>query len=203
MKHYLLLIVALLGITLPALAQCPDNEIWYTTTDGKQIDQSKLHDVASHTYLGNSGVIRFNHKIEAISADKYSAGEHSIDFENCKNLKNITLPNSIKEIGYKAFAGCENLQSVILPNFVVKIGEEAFDGCSSLQSIVIPEGLEYIGNHAFRNCSAMESITIPDGVEYIRDGAFEGCSSLQQFKSKHATKDGLALVVNGTLASKA
>jgi hypothetical protein len=38
MKHYLLVLVAIVGTTLSAFAQCPDNEIWYTTVDGQQID---------------------------------------------------------------------------------------------------------------------------------------------------------------------
>ena len=201
MKHYLLLIVATLGTVLSVFAQCPDNEIWYSTVDGQMMDFGNQRGVVSHTYVDASGVIRFDHNIEAISADRAESGDNSIYFSGCTNLKNITLPKSVKEIGYKAFAGCENLLTIALPNKVTKIGEDAFYGCSALQSITIPVGVEYIGGRAFRNCTALQSISLPNGIEYIRDGAFEGCHSLKLFNSEYASVDGLALIVNGTLTA--
>ena len=184
MKHYLLLIAALLGTALSAFAQCPDNEIWYSTVDGQMIEFGNQHGVVSHTYVDASGVIRFDHDIEVISSDRAEAGENSISFTGCTNLKNITLPKGIQEVGYRAFAGCENLQSINIPNRTTKIGEDAFDGCTNLVSITIPVGVEYIGGRAFRNCTSLQSINLPNGIEYIRDGAFEGCTSLKNFNSE-------------------
>jgi hypothetical protein len=201
MKHYLLLIVALLGTTLSVLAQCPDNEIWYSTVDGEKLDLGSQQGIVSHTYMDASGVIRFDHDIEIVSSERSDSGENYIYFTNCKNLKNITLPNSVKEIGYKAFAGCEQLQTIILPEEITKLGENAFDGCSSLQSVTIPTGIEYIGGRAFRNCVALQSITLPNGIEFIRDGAFEGCTNLKAFHSEYASADGKSLIVNGTLTA--
>ena len=129
MKRYLLLIVALIGTTLSASAQCPDNEIWYSTVDGQMIEFGNQHGVVSHTYIDANGVIRFDHNIETITSDRAEAGENSISFAGCKNLKNVTLPKGIKEVGYRAFAGCESLQSISIPNRATKIGEDAFDGC--------------------------------------------------------------------------
>ena len=34
-------------------------------------------------------------------------------FNQCENVKTLSLPNSIEEIGSMAFAGCENLKDVI------------------------------------------------------------------------------------------
>ena len=201
MRNYLLLIVALIGTTLSALAQCPDNEIWYSTTDGEKIDLGNQHGVVSHTYLDSSGVIRFDHDIEIISSERSDSNENNIYFTNCKNLKSITLPNSITEIGYKAFAGCEQLQTITVPTDVTKIGENAFEDCTSLHSITLPTGIEYIGGRAFRNCVALQSITLPNGIEFIRDGAFEGCTNLKAFHSEYASADGKSLIVNGTLTA--
>ena len=201
MKNIKLLIVALLGTTLSAFAQCPDNEVWYSTVDGMKIELGNIRGISSHTFADSNGVIRFDHDIEIISTERGESGDTNIYFTDCANLKSITLPDSVTEVGDRAFAGCVNLQTITLPNEVVKIGNEAFDGCTSLQSVIIPAGLEYIGGRAFHNCTSLQSITLPDGIEYIRDGAFEGCSSLKTFISQYASEDGNALIVNGTLTA--
>ena len=70
-------------------------------------------------------------------------------FECCKSLQSITIPNSVKSIGYGAFNWCESLQIVTIPNSVTSIEDYAFYGCESLQSITIPNSVTKIGNYAF------------------------------------------------------
>ena len=40
--------------------------------------------------------------------------ELDYDFENCKALERITLPNSLEHIGYNAFRGCEKLAAITI-----------------------------------------------------------------------------------------
>ena len=47
-------------------------------------------------------------------------------FKDCKNLKQITIPDSISEIGKNAFNGCTGLEKLIIPDSVFEIGENAF-----------------------------------------------------------------------------
>ena len=47
-------------------------------------------------------------------------------FKDCKNLKQITIPDSISEIGKNAFNGCTELEKLIIPDSVFEIGENAF-----------------------------------------------------------------------------
>ena len=56
-------------------------------------------------------------------------------FRNCTSLKNITLPDSIIDIGYSAFRNCNSLESIEIPIKVVDIGDYAFHGCVSLTNI--------------------------------------------------------------------
>ena len=99
-------------------------------------------------------------------------------FNNCANLKNIILPDSVTEIGGNAFYNCSALTSVTIPDSVISIGGDAFRDCSALTSVIIPDSVTEIGDFTFCNCSALTSVTIGNGVTEIGAYAFEGCSSL-------------------------
>ena len=99
-------------------------------------------------------------------------------FNNCANLKNIILPDSVTEISGYAFAECSSLTSVTIADSVTSIGDYAFAECSSLTSITIPDSVTSIGKNVFAYCSSLTSVTIPDSVTSIGDDAFHGCLDL-------------------------
>ena len=73
-------------------------------------------------------------------------------FNNCANLQNIILPDSVTEISGYAFADCYSLTSVTIPDSVTSIGDYAFYDCSSLTSITIPDSVTSIGKNVFEDC---------------------------------------------------
>ena len=58
-------------------------------------------------------------------------------FSNSPNLKTITLPNTMRRIGRRAFYNCVNLERIILPANLNCIEEEAFKNCENLKFIGI------------------------------------------------------------------
>jgi len=108
-------------------------------------------------------------------------------FLDCSSLKSITIPNSVTGIGDRAFSWCRSLSSITIPNSVTSIGSYAFSGCSSLSSITIPNSVTSIGEGAFGGCSKLSSITIPNSVTSIWKGAFLSCNSLQEIICKATT----------------
>ncbi|MBD5356991.1 MAG: leucine-rich repeat protein, partial [Bacteroides sp.] len=91
----------------------------------------------------------------------------------------VSIPNSVRVIGDRAFSGCRSLQSVSIPDSVTAIGNNAFSECKSLQSVSIPDSVTAIGNSAFSECESLRSVSIPDSVSSIGDSAFSCCGSLQ------------------------
>ena len=96
----------------------------------------------------------------------------------CSETFNITIPNSVKNIGKGAFAYCKNLTNVTIPNGVTSINYDTFGFCSSLTNITIPNSVTSIDNYAFSYCYSLKNITIPNSVTSIGWCTFEHCSSL-------------------------
>jgi len=110
-----------------------------------------------------------------VSSDYY--GATTAGFYNTP-LQSITFPKGIAVIPDNFFEDCKSLKSIDIPNTVKHIGGLAFQG-SGLTSIVIPEGVETIGWLAFRYCKDLKSVTLPESIREISSGVFEGCSSLE------------------------
>ena len=66
-----------------------------------------------------------------------------------------------------------NIMEVSIPDSVTEIGDMAFDGCSALEQIHLPAGLRKIGMYAFSD-TGLQELVLPDGLEtaeeYILDG---------------------------------
>lgn len=99
-------------------------------------------------------------------------------FEECVNLKNITIPDSVTSIEYEAFSHCSDLTSVIISDSVTSIDDSAFSYCSSLKNITIPGSVIKINLNTFYNCEGLTNVIIENGVSEILSGAFSYCSSL-------------------------
>ena len=180
----------------------PNNEIWYTSSDGNVVDPYKTDvfgaNIISNEYNNGMGVITFD-------GDVTSIGNYA--FIRCYNLKSVTIPDSVTTIGYQAFYNCDSLTSVNIPDSVTTIGDWAFAACYRLTSVNIPDSVTTIGNSAFCYCNSLTEFTgkfaedngrilvvdgvltafapagiteytIPDSVATIGESAFAGCDSL-------------------------
>ena len=96
------------------------------------------------------------------------------------NLKKITIPQSVTEIGFGAFAECTGLTSVTIPDSVTSIETNAFMYCTELTNITIPNSVTEIGEYAFAQCYALTSVDIPSSVTSIGKHAFSECDKLKE-----------------------
>ena len=216
LRKLFIIALCLVATTFTTQAQTqtpPDNEIWYTTTDGEiaelQNDEEPApendeepasengedFEIVSHTYENGRGVIRANKPIK-VGGDWDSGG-----FRVRGNIESVILPKGLTIIGDYAFSGCSSLTSITIPDSVTSIEWGAFSGCSSLTSITIPDSVTKIGGYAFDCCSSLTSITIPDSVTEIGDEAFAGCSSLPVIDNIRYADTYLVEVVDKSQAS--
>lgn len=144
----------------------PQNQIWYTTTDGELIEVSfASNNIVSHIYENGKGVITFSNNLTEIPASA---------FNSKATLASVTLPESITTLGSNAFSVCENLANIVLPKSLTTIGFAAFGGCTKLQNITLPDSVTKIEEMAFTS-GGLKTITIPAGVIMIHPSTFRSC----------------------------
>jgi len=85
-------------------------------------------------------------------------------FTDCTRLTDVTLPNTIKYIGFVAFSGT-SLESITLPEGIDSIFYAAFD-YTPLKTINIPASLKYI-RCEFYYCDSLTSITVDPSSEFF------------------------------------
>ena len=205
-----------------------NNEIWYTSSDGKIVEpySGQYNDYAdalttfganivSNSYKDGKGVITFDGNVTTIGARAFydcdsltsvtipdsvtTIGDYA--FSRCSSLTSVTIPDSVTTIGNYAFYDCDSLTTVTIPDSVTTIGNSAFRDCYSLTSVTIPDNVTTIGYEAFLYCYSLTTVTIPDSVTTIGERAFSYCASLKEFKGKFASDNGRCLIVDGVLSS--
>ena len=154
--------------------------------------------ISSNGYNSYSGTIVIPNSIDIEGEERNVTAIEPYAFANCTELRKVSMPNSVTEIGEYAFAGSNvyqinlskniteiknytfmgsGLGSITIPNKVTKIGDCAFWACSYLHDAVLPEGLESIGQAAFMSAGfdpGYFNINFPSSLRKIGDSAFMG-----------------------------
>ena len=121
-------------------------------------------------------------------------------FYNCKDLKDLVIPDSVTDIELGAFDGSGFIESwkdiedgkdfliagddilvaykgfggdITIPNGIKKIGPAVFKGQTRLKSVAFPETVTEIGEDAFNGCTSLKSVELPTYLETIEDRAFK------------------------------
>ena len=87
-------------------------------------------------------------------------------------MTEVALPDTIREIHFRAFEGCANLVHVKLPAELEFLGGYAFAGCTEVTVLDLPPKLSHIGSSAFSG-TGIESLVIPANVTYVGQQAFD------------------------------
>lgn len=90
----------------------------------------------------------------------------------------MVLYEGLTEISDYAFGYCSSMTSLTIPSSVKNIGYEAFYACSSLTTLTIPDGVETIENHAFSENESLTKLVLPNSITSIGISAFSCCNNL-------------------------
>lgn len=96
----------------------------------------------------------------------------------------VALPDSVTEIGDKAFYGNTAITEFVVPLRIVSIGASAFENCSKLEALSF-EGGEgnadlKIGERAFYACTSLQTLTLTENVRYLGRFAFGRTTKLAE-----------------------
>ena len=113
------------------------------------------------------------------------------------HVETVKLPDSITEIGWKAFPYIEQIN---LPDGLRVIGERALSCCGA-EELTIPDTVEIIGSAAFEN-SKLRKVQLPSSVRRIGPMPFVYCSQLEEIligeeNGNYKTVDGVLYTKDG------
>ena len=113
------------------------------------------------------------------------------------SFSSITIPPSVKRIGWRAFP--DSLRNVFISDLnkwcqvvVERSGiqngvfpDNKKENCiylngMLLEDLVIPDTVDVIKDYVFAGCSSIKTVRIPSSVEIIERGAFENCNGLEE-----------------------
>ena len=69
-------------------------------------------------------------------------------------IRELVIREGVDEIGIRAFAGCKNLKKISLPETLCRIDAYAFADCTLLDQVLIPEGVRLC--HIYEDVDSME-----------------------------------------------
>lgn len=137
---------------------------------------STTYKVTSIDYFGG------NEDIREISLPGTIKIKADYTFQNCNNLQTVKLGEGISYVSNSMFYNCTALKNVSLPNSLQNIGSSAFGACTSLKSLQLPKALESLGNGAFSGCESLSNIELPESLQTIGVLCFNGCDKLSTIK---------------------
>lgn len=106
---------------------------------------------------------------------------------------NVTLPETklgIPVVAVKdgAFKNERELREIVIPGSVKEVGVMAFWGCSGLEEIVLKDGVESLGEYAFADCPALRTVQVPESILYLNTRSFDGDSKFLTLWGKKGGK---------------
>ncbi|MBQ7972350.1 MAG: leucine-rich repeat protein [Lachnospiraceae bacterium] len=86
-------------------------------------------------------------------------------------IKCIEIENGITAIGKKSFEECINLEEVILPDTIECVGAGAFQNCKKLDIFIFPSKINKIEKDVFVGCDELQMICFDGDAPTIASGA--------------------------------
>lgn len=103
----------------------------------------------------------------------YENNSGNVAFGDCYNLTEAILQDGITTVPEAMFSFCGDLKNITIPASVKSVQDDAFRRCLSLTSMNIPE-VESIGNSAFLECWNLRGdLILSNKVKEIKDFAFD------------------------------
>lgn len=139
-------------------------------------------------------------------AEGATVGTNTAEMRNCRNLRHINLPKSVKRLenmqfqyctslarvaagedmgeslNANAFGYCQALRRTVATPKAKEIKYGQYYYCYSLRTVIIDEGISSIGGSAFSTCRAVSELEIPESVTNLAAGAFTVMNGLRRVR---------------------
>ena len=165
-----------------------DNTLEYTIID----NVNEYVSVSAGEQLANSTLVIPNQV--TYDGKTYTVTQiDSAGFYDKPEIVSLTLPDSIKNIGFKAFAHCINLRDLVISSDLITLNNQTFYGCTNLTNITFNGDIEILGDQTFFGCSSLTSVNFMGTVNTIGNQAFYQCNNLTSINFNQTTPPSLNL----------
>lgn len=136
-----------LTVIQEAFHTMPDDEAWYTTSNGRPlplVEGAQFFDteIVSNTYEYGRGILKLKGAPTKVIKDAVYNGIEDVHWPL---LTSFQIPSSVRTIEMNAFAQAQGLKEIVVPEGVEVIGESAFASCRSLERVTLPSTITEIG----------------------------------------------------------
>lgn len=134
-----------------------------------EMKAGNFYKTITYARIASKKEISIEEGTEIIDAYSFNGGTY---------LTNITLPETIKQIGDHAFNNCYNVQEIRIPGNVETIQTFAFGNWNKIVEINIPDSVQTIESNAFYMCESLATVSIGSGLKNLHAYVFSCCSSI-------------------------
>ncbi len=165
-----------------------EEEAFYYCTALKSVNLANVETIGNYAFADCNGLTSVSlPKVRKIG--DYAFGQYD-RFREAPNIREITLPGTLKEMGEGVFFGCRFLKEVFIASPLTEIPDNTFGYCEELTTVLLPSTVKTIGVFAFAGCTALSDIEL-SSVEKFDDYAFTSCESLTAVNLSSAKTVGL------------
>lgn len=128
------------------------------------------------TQMSDAALVKFQ-KLSTLGAWAYAGTP----------VEEVTLPESVKEVGDGAFFYATHVTNLVLPSKVTKVAPYLTAGTNVANTNIWGNDITRIGDFALYNLSDIDRLTIPSQVTYIGTKAMAGMTGLTRITAKPTT----------------
>lgn len=107
-----------------------------------------------------------NEGLEVLGTNDYPDDWNHCGVFRGSSVESVILPSTLKRIERYTFYDCKNLKNIRLPEGLEFIGPDCFDN-SALESVELPASLRIISQGAFENCKNLKTVKFSEGLEVL------------------------------------
>ncbi len=138
------------------------------------------NDVEFNAIFENTNIIIYkdinNQKYEIKSVDDYFYWKTFNCPVDKSSIVYIEIPSCFNRINLGQFF--KNVEQIILPETIKQLDDNCFGECNKLTTITLPKSIETVGRKIFKNCSLLSRIIILNPDLNLQEYPFEGCASI-------------------------
>ena len=165
-KLFLMVVFCLFWLCLPSTAV-------YADTTGE------LGDSISYV-LTSAGVLNITGSGDMWDFT-YEGGGNVSPFDGNLNIRKVVIGAGITSVGKFLCAHCKNLTEVSLPESLIRVGTSAFTD-TGIKKVTIPEKVTTLEGWAFGLCPGLTAVTIPASVTDLYPTTFAICRNLNSIQ---------------------